>query len=148
MPTVDPPLPASGTAQHESPLMALLEARRTTRVRVDNRQRLRHPWGTEQKQEDDRRETNAHGLQGCRGGCRPTLALARDLITAASASSTASGWKVASTISARLTARHFQLDREVVRLRRYRATTAGWTRCLTVRLAADGTIRGVLVEDP
>lgn len=48
----------------------------------------------------------------------------------------------------RLTPYHFNLDSAVVRLRRYRATTATSTHYLTVRLAADGTVRGVLVEAP
>lgn len=47
-----------------------------------------------------------------------------------------------------LTPSHFNLDSAVVRLRRFRATTPAWTRYLTVRLAADGTVRGVLVEEP
>ena len=47
----------------------------------------------------------------------------------------------------RLTPFHFNLDPAVVRVRRYRATTADFTRYLTVRMAADGTVRGVLIED-
>lgn len=47
-----------------------------------------------------------------------------------------------------LTPYHFNTDPAVVRLRRYRATSPEWTRYLTVRLAADGTVRGVLVEQP
>lgn len=48
----------------------------------------------------------------------------------------------------RLTPYHFNLDPAIARLRRYRATTPTWTRYITVRLAADGTVRGVLVEEP
>ena len=47
----------------------------------------------------------------------------------------------------RLTPFHFNLDPVVVRLRRYRAITAAGTRYLTVRLAEDGTVHGVLIED-
>ena len=42
---------------------------------------------------------------------------------------------------------HFNLDPALKRLRRYRSSSAAATRYLTVRLAADGTILGVLVED-
>lgn len=48
----------------------------------------------------------------------------------------------------RLTPYYFNTDPAIVRFRRYRATTREWTRYLTVRLADDGTIRGVLVEQP
>ena len=48
----------------------------------------------------------------------------------------------------RLTPYHFNTEPAVVRVRRYRATTREWTRYLTIRLAADGTVRGVLVEQP
>jgi len=48
----------------------------------------------------------------------------------------------------RITPYHFNLDPAVVLLRRYRVVTPSWTRFITVRLAADGLIRGVLVEEP
>ena len=46
-----------------------------------------------------------------------------------------------------LTAFHFNLDPALKRVRWYRTTSTSGTRYLTVRLAADGTILGVLVED-
>lgn len=48
----------------------------------------------------------------------------------------------------RLTPFHFNLDPLVVSVRRYRARIGPRPRYLTARLAADGTIRGVIVEDP
>lgn len=47
-----------------------------------------------------------------------------------------------------LTPYHFNLDPAVVRVRRYRARLAPRRRYLTVRLGEDGTVRGVIVEDP
>jgi CubicO group peptidase (beta-lactamase class C family) len=70
-------------------------------------------------------------------------ATARERLAAALAPST----RVESLGEERLTPYHFNLDPAIVRLRRYRATTPAWTRYLTVRLAADGTVRGVLVEE-
>ena len=68
----------------------------------------------------------------------------RERLAAALAPST----RVESLGEERLTPYHFNLDPAIVRLHRYRATTPSWTRYLTVRLAADGTVRGVLVEEP
>lgn len=48
----------------------------------------------------------------------------------------------------RLTPYHFNLDPAVVRVRRYRARLSPRPRYLTVRLAEDGSVRGVIVEDP
>ncbi len=47
-----------------------------------------------------------------------------------------------------LTPYHFNTDHSVARLRRYRATTPAWTRYVTVRLGADGSVRGAFAEEP
>ena len=47
----------------------------------------------------------------------------------------------------RLTERHFNLDPAVERFRWYRAGSASARRYLTVRLTAEGKVKGVLIED-
>ena len=71
-------------------------------------------------------------------------ATARERLSGVLAPST----RVESLGEERLTPYHFNLDPAVVRLHRFRATASAWTRYLTVRLAADGTVRGVIVEEP